>query len=268
MEEILEQNFWLAIEEHIRKYNKLKKVKASTNPLFFTQGGCHMKLDPNDTIEEAIKTFTWSIGYIGLEEATYYMEGKHLHEDPWFANLILEKLNDLIEEAKEKHGLLFALYGTPAEGLCYRWATKDQEEFGTIAGVTDKSYYTNSFHVDVREHISFDKKQEIEAELFHQSNGGHICYNEFPRTDNLKALEQAISYAMSLGLYYGINMELDMCMDCGCEGEIEGDCPSCGGNRIFRINRVCGYLGYHTINGDTRYNNGKLEEVENRVDHF
>lgn len=268
LEEILEQNFWLAIEEHIRKYNKLKKVKASTNPLFFTQGGCHMKLDPNDTIEEAIKTFTWSIGYIGLEEATYYMEGKHLHEDSWFANLILEKLNDLIEEAKEKHGLLFALYATPAEGLCYRWAENDQAEFGIIEGVTDKKYYTNSFHVDVREHIPFYRKQEIEAELFHQSNGGHISYNEFPNTDNLKAYEQAIDLAMANGLYYGINLELDMCMDCGHEGEFNGTCPICGSTNIYGISRVCGYLGYDQIQGDTRYNEGKLEEKNNRVKHF
>lgn len=266
--DILEHYFWISIDEHLRKFEKLKKVKASTNPLFFVEGGCHMQLDPEDTIEEAIRTFTWSIGYIGLEEATYFMRGKHLHEDSEFANEVLAKLNHLINLAKQKYGLLFALYATPAEGLCYRWATQDQEEFGTIAGVTDKSYYTNSFHVDVRAHISFDRKQEIEAELFHQSNGGHISYNEFPRTDNLKAFEQAINLAMMNGLYYGINMELDMCMDCGYEGEISGDCPNCGGNRVFRINRVCGYLGYHTINGDTRYNNGKLEEVENRVDHF
>lgn len=197
------------------------------------------------------------------------MKGKHLHEDPGFAHYVLDKLNELIENAKKKHGLLFALYATPAEGLCHKWAEKDRQAFGKIPGVTDKAYYTNSFHVDVREHIPFDEKQEIESELFHKSNGGHISYNEFPHGNNKKAYEQAINLAMRLGLYYGINKELDMCNTCGYAGEINGECPNCGEKiKITRINRVCGYLGYETINGITRYNEGKEEEVHNRVKHF
>lgn len=268
-EKLITHNFWLAIKKHLYKYNKLRGIKASSNPLFFCEGGCHIKLKPDETIEKAIKTFTWSIGYIGLDEASYYMTGKHIHEDNTFAINTLKLLDGLIDEAKHKHHLLFAMYGTPAESLCYKFLQKDREKFGTVKGVTDKEYYTNSFHCNVREHVDVIEKQDIEAPMFSISKGGRIMYNEFPQTHNKEAMIQCINHAMKLGLYYGINLELDTCNNCGHQGEFKDHkCTECESEDIISVNRVCGYLGYTVIDGVNRMNAGKAQEVSERVDHI
>lgn len=244
------------------------KVKAKTNPLFFQHGGCHIKLNANDSIKPAIDTFTWSIGYIGLEEVTQALLGKSLHEEPELAEHTLHILNKLIEEGKKLTGLRLALYSTPAESLCEKFLKADRQLFGTIVGVTDKDYYTNSFHVDVRANIPADKKQEIECKLFHKATGGRIVYNEFPHTKNLLAITQCIRYAMHLGLYYGINLQLDTCLDCGNREDIPTKCK-CGSTNILRINRICGYLSYTSNElGYNMVNKGKTDEITKRVKHF
>lgn len=259
----------LALKKHVYKYNKLRGVKASSNPLFFCEGGCHIKLDPNDTIEEAIKTFTWSIGYIGIDEVTRCLLNKGVHEDNSLGIRILEHLQNRIDQAKEETGLMLALYSTPSESLCYRFLLSDKEKFGVIKGVTDKEYYTNSYHVWVKERVSALDKQDVEKPMFDIAKGGRIVYNEFPHTKNKKAVEQCINYAMSLGLYYGFNIQLDTCCTCSHTGEFENKiCTKCGSDDIISINRVCGYLGYSVVNKDTRFNKGKLCEVVDRVDHF
>lgn len=267
--ELLEKNFNTGLKVHIYTFNRLKDVKASTNPLFFCEGGCHIKLDPNDTIEPAIRTFTWSFGYIGLDEASYLMTGKQIHEDNTFANKVLNKLTELKDKAIEDHGLLFALYGTPSEGLCYKFRNLDREKYGEINKVTDKEYYMNSFHVDVKAQVNPIEKQNIELPLFNISKGGRIHYSEFPNTKNKEAIKQVIDEGMKKGFYEGVNLELDSCDDCYAQGEFkDGICPKCGSGNITEINRVCGYLSYKKIKGDTRFNNGKIHEVINRVDHF
>lgn len=259
----------LAVKKHEYKFNKLRGVKASANPLFFVEGGCHIKLQPNDTIEEAIKTFTWSIGYIGIDEVTRYFRNCGVHEDNTLGIQILETIQAEIDKLKVKTGLRLALYSTPSESLCYRFLLLDKEKFGKIEGVTDKEYYTNSFHVWVKEGVGALDKQDIEKPMFDIAEGGRIVYNEFPHTHNKKAIEQCINYAMSQGLYYGVNLQLDSCSDCATEGEFTDTiCPSCGGSNIISINRVCGYLGYSVVNNDTRFNKGKLAEKNERVDHF
>jgi len=266
---LLDENFEKAVKVHLYTYNEMKKVKASTNPLFFCEGGCHIKLKPNDTIEEAIKTFTWSFGYIGLDEASLLMIGKQIHEDNSFAIEVLQHLNELIDKAKEKHGLLFALYGTPAESLCYTFRNMDYEKYGAIKGVTDKEYYMNSFHIDVKAHINPIQKQNIELPMFNLSKGGRIHYSEFPHTKNKKAIKQVIDEGMKKGFYEGINTELDCCDDCYAQGEFKSHvCPECGSDNITEVCRVCGYLGYKKLNKDTRLNIGKYAETEDRVDHF
>ena len=111
--ELLDKYFNLALEEHLRTFDQMKKMTGSSNPLFFCEGGCHVKVGYDESIEKAIRTFTWSFGYIGLDEATRLMRGCELAEDPSFALKVLTHLNMRIEEAKDKHKLLFALYGTP-----------------------------------------------------------------------------------------------------------------------------------------------------------
>lgn len=265
----MRKNFNLAIKKHLYKYNKLRGVKASSNPLFFCEGGCHIKLKYNDTIEEAIKTFTWSIGYIGLDEVTRYFYKCGLDEDNSVAIHILKTLNRWIEEAKKETNLLIALYSTPSESLCNRFLKMDKEKYGVIEGVTDKEYYTNSFHVDVRKQINAIRKQLVEKPMFDLAKGGRIVYNEFPHTKNKVAVTQIINHAMRLGLYYGINLKLDNCLDCHNRDEFKDNiCPKCGSSNIVSINRICGYLGYYILDGGTRVNEGKHNEISLRTDHF
>lgn len=268
--ELIDKYLEMAINIHLYKFEKLRKQKASSNPLFFTQGGCHMRLDPEDCIEEVIRTFSWSIGFIGLDEVSRYFTGYGISRNidnknnSKFVKKILEYLNYKIDQYKEKYGLLFSLYGTPAESMCYRLLQLDREEFGEIRGVTDKNYYTNSFHIRVGDKINGIQKQKIESELFHLCKGGRIVYNEYPNNKNFEAIKSSVDFAMNLGLYKGINMQLDSCLDCNFEGEfIGGKCSKCGSKNILEVNRVCGYLGYKN-----RMNKGKLSEIEDRVDHY
>ena len=266
---LIDDNFHKAMKVHLFTYNRMKKVKAKTNPLFFVHGGCHIQLDYEDTIEKAIDTFTWSIGYIGLDETIKALTGQQLHENHGLGVHILEHIDGLIQEAKEETGLRLAMYSTPAESLCYKFLEHDKEEFGVIEGVTDKAYYTNSFHMDVNAKLDVDQKMQLELPMFNIATGGRIVYNEYPHTKNKKAIMDCVRYAMSLGLYYGINLQLDTCLGCGHQDEIEGACPKCDSTNILSINRICGYLGYtSTDTGENMVNRGKYDEISKRVDHF
>ena len=266
---LIDDNFHKAMKVHLFTYNRMKKVKAKTNPLFFVHGGCHIQLDYEDTIEKAIDTFTWSIGYIGLDETVKALTGQQLHENNGLGVHILEHIDKLIQEAKEETGLRLAMYSTPAESLCYKFLEHDKEEFGVIEGVTDKAYYTNSYHMDVNAKLDVDQKMRLELPMFNIATGGRIVYNEYPHTKNKKAIMDCVRYAMSLGLYYGINLQLDTCLGCGHQDEIEGACPKCGSTNILSINRICGYLGYtSTDTGENMVNRGKYDEISKRVDHF
>lgn len=266
---LIDKYFALAVKKHVYKFNKLRGVKASSNPLFFCEGGCHITLGYDETIEKAIRTFTWSIGYIGLDEVCRFFTHKGIHQSTNLAVDILKYLQKKIDEAKKETGLLIALYSTPAESLCYRFLKIDRKDFGVIEGITDKEYYTNSYHVDVREKINAIEKQKVEKKCFAIAKGGRIVYNEFPHTHNKEAVLQHINFAMKQGLYYGVNLQLDTCLDCGHHAEFkDGKCSKCQSENIISINRVCGYLGYFTINGDSRANKGKQEERNFRVDHF
>ena len=267
--ELINENFEEAIKVHLFTYNRMKKVKAKTNPLFFQHGGCHIRLGAEDTLEKVLDTFTWSIGYIGLEEATQAMYGKSLHEYPTFAEETLKHIKGLIEQAKKDTGLMLALYSTPAESLCYKFLEQDKAIFGEVEGVTDKAYYTNSYHCNVTAKLDVDTKMNIERKMFDIATGGRIVYNEYPHTTNMKAIIDCVRYAMSLGLYYGVNIQADTCLSCGHQAEIEGNCPKCGSYQILRINRICGYLSYTTTEqGENMVNKGKTEEIKTRVDHF
>lgn len=166
------------------------------------------------------------------------------------------------------------MYSTPSESLCKRFCQLDREEFGLISGVTDKGYYTNSFHIDVERKVNLYQKIDFEAPYPELSSGGFICYGEFPNMQhNLEALENIWDYSYNRVPYYGTNMPIDRCYKCGFEGEFDFlskgfVCPMCGNSDAKTVSvtrRVCGYLGAP----DSRpFNSGKQEEVRRRVKHL
>ena len=266
---LLDENFDAAMECHDYTYKKLGKVKASTNPLMFMEGGSIKKLNANDPIEPLLKSATASIGYIGLHEAVLALSGRGLHQNVDLAVEILTHIKKRVQEASEKTGYLIALYGTPSEGLCDKYLRMDREKFGVIKGITDKDYYMNSFHVDVTQQLSAIEKQNIEEKLFHISTGGRIHYSEYPRVKNFDAFLSVVNSGMKKGFYQGVNVEAGKCHDCGFEGDLKtGVCPMCDSSNITLVDRCCGYLGMKVQNGDTRYNQGKEAEVNDRVKHF
>lgn len=268
----LKEYFDLATEGHLWQFDRMKNVEASSNPLFFCDGGCHMRLKPTDTIEEVIKTFTWSYGYLGLNEVSLLMTGKEIHEDNSFAIEVLEHLNKWKDEAIKEYGLMFAIYGSPIEGYAETCRNKEFEHFGIIKGVTDKKYIMNSFHVNVTAKVDPFEKMRIEKPMFDLSNAGHIFYSEYPINHNLKAISQVTRQAMKMGLYEGVNFDSVTCKECG-RSVIEYDksnphCDKCGSTKLIVVDRVCGYLSYYEIDGDTRVNDGKKQEDEQREVHY
>ena len=226
------------------------------------------KLGPDDPIEPVIKHGTLSIGFIGLAEALTALTGSHHAEDPLSQQLGLEIVGYMrrrIDELVEEYDLNYTLLATPAEGLSGRFVHLDRKRFGTIQGVTDKEYYTNSFHVPVEEEISCFDKIRIEGPYHRLTNAGHISYVEFssPPQNNQEALEAVLQHmaASDMG-YVGINFPIDECLACGYRGIFEEDCPSCGSGLIRRVRRITGYLS--TVD---RFNDAKRAELADRRPH-
>nr|OOB78712.1 MAG: hypothetical protein BEN19_08580 [Epulopiscium sp. Nuni2H_MBin003] len=189
-----------------------------------------------------------------------------------FALKLMNYLNATVAKWKADTGLGFALYGSPAESLCYRFAKIDLAKFGSIEDITDKGYYTNSYHVDVREEIDAFSKLKFESRFQNISTGGCISYIEIPHmAHNLEALKHMIRYIYENIQYAEFNTKSDYCHVCGFEGEIvinhelDWECPNCHNKDQGRMNvirRTCGYLG------DNYWNNGKTKEINNRVLHI
>jgi ribonucleoside-triphosphate reductase len=189
-----------------------------------------------------------------------------------FALKVMHYLRDTVDKWKAETGLGFALYGTPAESLCYRFARVDRERFGDIPDVTDKGYYTNSYHVDVREKITAFKKLKFESEFQPISSGGAISYVEIPNMkNNIPALEALVKFMYENIQYAEVNTKSDYCHVCGFDGEIiindknEWECPQCGNkdhSKLSVTRRTCGYLG------ENFWNVGKTKEIKARVLHM
>ena len=255
-------------EIHDWTYEKVGKKYGSSNPLMFCEGGGWKSVGYNERIAPILEAYTTSFGYVGLEETCHALLGSGLKDNREFAEKIVQFMQDKIEELKVEYGRLFALYSTPAESLIYTFQKANRQKYGVIEGVTDKDYMTNSFHVHVTEQVGLIEKQNIEIPMFNIAKGGRIMYNEFPTTANKQACLSALNHAMKIGSYYGINTQNDTCCSCGFQSDFEGkNCPKCGSTEVTSINRVCGYLSYEKIKGDTRYNVGKLAEVRDRVKH-
>lgn len=278
-----EEKFWSMLDERLDlcyealmcRHNALLGVTSDVSPVHW-QYGAIARLKKGEKIDPLLKDgySTISLGYIGLYEVTKLMTGKS-HTEPEgeeFALRVMNRLRKACDTWKEETGLGFGLYGTPAESLCYRFARIDQERFGTIKDVTDKGYYTNSYHVDVREKIDAFSKFRFESQFQTISSGGAISYVEIPNMrHNLEALEEIVRFIYDNIQYAEFNTKSDYCHVCDYDGEIminddnEWECPQCGNKDHSKMNvtrRTCGYLG------ENFWNVGKTKEIKARVLHL
>lgn len=272
--DILDERLELCKEALLNRYELLKGTPSDASPIHW-QHGAIARLEKGESIDKLLVDgyATISLGYIGLYELTKLMTGySHTSEEGKdFALRVLARLKEATEQWKEETGLGFGLYGTPAESLCYRFAKIDKQRFGEIENVTDKGYYTNSYHVDVREEIDAFSKLRFESQFQPISTGGCISYVEIPNMNkNIEALEDMITFIYDEIQYAEFNTKSDYCHICGFDGEIilneklEWTCPNCGNQDKDKMNvtrRTCGYLG------DNFWNEGKTKEIACRVLH-
>ena len=278
-----EEKFWALLEERLAlcfealmcRHHALEGTLSNVSPIHW-QYGAIARLKSGETIDKLLHDgySTISLGYIGLYEVTKLMTGVS-HTDPKgtnFALRLMKRLRLACDTWKLETGLGFGLYGTPAESLCYRFAEIDKKRFGEIKDVTDKGYYTNSYHVDVREKIDAFEKFRFESQFQKISSGGAISYVEIPNMrHNLEALVDVFRFIYDNIQYAEFNTKSDYCHVCGYDGEIiinddlEWECPQCHNkdkNKMNVTRRTCGYLG------ENFWNVGKTKEINARTLHL
>ena len=278
-----EEKFWKLLDERLElckealmcRHYALLGTTSDISPIHW-QYGAIARLSKGEKIDKLLYGgySTMSLGYIGIYEMTKLMKGVS-HTTPEghdFSIKVMKHLKETVNRWKKETNIGFALYGTPAESLCYRFARIDKKRFGTIKDITDKGYYTNSYHVDVREDIDAFKKLSFESEFQSISTGGAISYIEIPNMkNNLKALEDVVKFIYDNIQYAEFNTKSDYCHVCGFDGEIiinddlEWECPNCGNKDKSKMNvtrRTCGYLG------ENFWNEGKTKEIKSRVLHL
>lgn len=250
---------------HLRTYDYLGEMRASTNPLAYCEGGFYGgHLGIHDKIKPLLKTATASFGITALNELQQLYNKQSLVEDGEFALKTLEHINDMVNRFKEEDGKLYAIYGTPAESLCGLQVEQFRKKYGVIENVSDREYVSNSFHCHVTEDITPIEKQNLEKRFWELSNGGKIQYVKYPISYNRDAIKTLVRRAMDMGFYEGVNLSLAYCDDCGHE-ELEMDvCPKCGSKNLTKIERMNGYLSYSRVKGDTRLNSAKMAEIAER----
>ena len=278
-----EEVFWKLMDERLQlcfealmcRHNALKGTLSDVSPIHW-QYGAIARLDKGEKIDPLLYGgySTMSLGYIGLYEVTKLMKGVS-HTDPVgeeFALRVMNHMKEATDRWRDETNIGFSLYGTPAESLCYRFARIELEKFGEIKDITDKGYYTNSYHVDVREKIDAFSKFSFESQFQKISSGGSISYVEIPNMrHNLEALEEVVKFIYDNIQYAEFNTKSDYCHVCGYDGEIkinddlEWECPQCGNKDHSKMNvtrRTCGYLG------ENFWNVGKTKEINARVMHL
>ncbi len=263
--EVLDYYLNLIRKLHIRTYDYLGEMRASTNPLAYCEGGFYGgHLGIHDKIKPLLKTATASFGITALNELQQLYNKKSLVEDGAFALEVLEHINQKINEFKEEDGNLYAIYGTPAESLTGLQVQQFRAKFGIVENVSDHAYVSNSFHCHVSEDITPIEKQNLEYRFWELCNGGKIQYVKYPIDYNIEALRTLVRRAMDMGFYEGVNLSLAYCDDCGHQ-ELEMDvCPKCGSKNLTKIERMNGYLSYSRVKGDTRLNDAKMVEISER----
>ncbi|MGL5232577.1 MAG: anaerobic ribonucleoside-triphosphate reductase [Fusobacteriaceae bacterium] len=275
----LDELLLLARENSIFRAKYLENTPAEIAPILWMNGAM-----ANKTGKETIKDLIWkgyatvSIGYIGLSEVSQLLYGVDFSQDNSSYEKtfnILKYISERVAQFKQEDNLGFALYSTPSESLCDRFAQIDQKDFGDIEGITDKGYYDNSFHVSSKINIDPFEKLRLEALGHKYAKGGHISYIETSSLkNNIEAIHGILKYAQSIGIHYmGINQPVDKCHKCNFSGEFQAtvkgfECPQCGNTDSSQMNvirRVCGYLAQP----DSRpFNKGRQKEVINRVKHM
>ena len=278
--------FWNIFEERLElchralqcRHNRLKGTLSDSAPILW-QYGALARLKKGETIDKLLFNgySTISLGYAGLYECVKYMTGKS-HTDPSatpFALSIMQKMNDKCAEWKKAENIDYSLYGTPLESTTYKFAKCLQRRFGIIPGITDKGYITNSYHVNVTEHINAFDKLKFEAQFQHLSPGGAISYVEVPdMQNNIPAVLEVMKFIYNNIIYAELNTKSDYCQVCGWDGEIQivedngkliWKCPKCGNTDQDKMNvarRTCGYIGTQF------WNQGRTQEIRDRVLHL
>ncbi|MDD3797118.1 MAG: anaerobic ribonucleoside-triphosphate reductase [Lachnospiraceae bacterium] len=263
--EVLDYYLEMIRRLHIRTYDYLGEMRASTNPLAYCEGGFYGgHLKPHNKIKPLLKPATASFGITALNELQELYNGKSIAEDGQFALETLEYINRKVSQFKEEDGNLYAIYGTPAESLCGLQVEQFRKQYGLVENVSDRPYVSNSFHCHVTEDITPIEKQDLEGRFWELCNGGKIQYVRYPIDYNIEAIKSLIRRAMDLGYYEGVNLSLAYCDDCGHQ-ELEMDvCPVCGSTNLTKIDRMNGYLSYSRVHGDTRLNAAKMAEIAER----
>ena len=250
---------------HIRTYDYLGEMKASTNPLAYCEGGFYGgNLQPNEKIKPLLKAMTASFGITALNELQQLFNKKSLVEDGQFALEVMEYINNKINQYREEDGYLYAIYGTPAESLCGLQVEQFRKKYGIIENVSDREYVSNSFHCHVSEEISPIEKQDLESRFWDLFNGGKIQYVRYPIDYNIEAIKTLVRRAMAKGFYEGVNLSLAYCNDCGHQQLEMDECPHCKSHNVTKIDRMNGYLSFSRVHGDTRLNKAKMAEIADR----
>ncbi|AYD39139.1 anaerobic ribonucleoside triphosphate reductase [Clostridium fermenticellae] len=265
---LLDAKLDMAKESLIHRYNVLKRLRVKDLPFVVGQG--LMKgsedLKQNDSIEPVLKQGTWAIGFIGLAETLIALTGHHHGETKEARELgfkIISYIREYVDKTTEETHLNWSCYATPAEGLSGKFIVQDKKIFGELKGITDKDYYTNSYHIPVSFPISIKDKIDIEAPYHKLCNGGHISYVELDDYPSQETVMDILKYAYTTNInYLGINFHIRYCKNCGTYLHGETECPKCGSSDIQGISRVTGYLSL-----DERFGSGKSAERSDRLSH-
>ena len=278
--------FWELFDERLElchkalqyRHERLTGTKSDVAPILW-QYGALTRLKKGETIDKYLHGgySTLSLGYAGLWECVYALNGKKLteREGEALGLAIMRKLNEYTAKWKKAENIDYSLYGTPLESTTYKFAKCLQKRFGTIKGVTDKNYITNSYHVHVTEPIDAFAKLALEAKFQALSPGGAISYVEVPNMqDNLEAVLEIMHFIYDHIMYAELNTKSDFCQECGYDGEIQivenedkkliWRCPNCGNTDQSKMNvarRTCGYIGSQF------WNQGRTQEIRERVMH-
>ena len=275
---LLDQRIQAVKDGLMYRYNRLASTTARNAPILYQYGATGHRLNSDETVQRIFNDgeATASIGYVGLHETATRFWGNDWQDNPEAKNFtiqVLRRLNYWKEKWAEETGIAFSVYSTPAESLISRFAEIDKATFGSIKDITDKGYYTNSFHLDVRKQVTPFEKIDFEADYPPLAAGGNICYVEQPSLiKNPDALEAIWDYMHDRVPFSGVNTPISRCYKCNHEGDFDADargfyCPQCGNRdpqQCEVVERLCGYLGSVSMRKPI---SGRVKEMKARVKH-